>query len=217
MRDSQRSRVYAWERSIPGLHQWRGTMSLEESDALVRRVWRKERGRYGLAKHPVPTVRAGRGGGSGGYGNISLGRWARQPVVVLHELAHCLTLPKRQFFREGFGAERRRAEAGHGPRFVGVAIGLYCRHLGCDRDELLAAAEEHGVRVDTRSIGTTPRFGWARRAVRALERLRGRAANETELAVEMGVGYRTVRGALLVLARQRRISRCGRKIVLLSH
>lgn len=200
MRDSQRSRVYAFERSIPGLQARTGSMTLEAADDYAFSVWVKERGRYGFAKRTAPRVEAGRNGGTA-YGQhlITLGVWARQPAVVLHELAHCLT-PGDQ----------------HGPRFVGVAIGLYCRYLGLDRDELLAAAYEHGVKVNLRSIGATPRYGWHKRAVRALQRLGGRAENLVTLAMEMGVSYRVAQGALLTLLRTAAVKMRGKTIILVG-
>ncbi len=195
-RDSQRSKVYAWEQSLRDIHQARGTLDLAECAEYTKRVWRSERGRYGLAKRAIPEVRAGRGGGHAGpLGDyIELGRWARQPAVVLHEIAHCLAPGGRDH------------SLYHGPRFVGVLIGLFCRHLGADRDELLAAAAEHGVKVNLTAIGAVPSFGWHRRVFRALQAAGGRAT-EMDLAVALGVSYRVVQGALLTIFRQGRARR----------
>ena len=191
-RDYQRSRVYAWECGIPGINMFAGTMELDEVRAFVARVWRAERGRYGMGRkhdgalHRGPEILDGRGrrSASGGSRELRLPRWSRNPWVVLHETAHGLVA-------------RNERGGGHGPRFVGCLIGLAARHMGLDRDALVKSAQEADVDVDVRSIGATPRYGWHRRAVDALKFMGGRVSCETEAAVVMGCGYLTARGALL--------------------
>jgi len=65
--DTQRSRVYAWERSIHGGATWMAELPLPELEQYVRRVWRSERGRVGLAKVEAPKVEARRGRSAGAW------------------------------------------------------------------------------------------------------------------------------------------------------
>ena len=85
---------------------------------------------------------------------------------------------------------------GHGPRFVGILIGLLARHLGRDADTLLATAYEAGIKVDARSIGAVPVFPWHLRVEPLLP------CTAMEAAVELGVSYRVVRGAALQLIKR---------------
>lgn len=182
-RDSQRSAVYAWERaSFPRMEPMR---TVEEVEEYLRPIWRSERGRYGLAKRAIPNVHHGHWGQRSalayvGGNTISLPRWARTPVVILHELAHLLV-------------DGNRRGGAHGPRFVGVFIGLAARHLGLDAEALMASADERGVRYDVRSIGAVPRVRLADRLADVLP------ATPIEAAVALGVSYRQVHGAALRL------------------
>lgn len=199
-RDSQRSKVYAWERAI-GYFNDATEWPIEQCEAYARQVWRSERGRYGLARRPAPAILRGRGRSVAAYGGgwIRLARRGRRPMTILHELAHCLNPGGR-----------------HDARFAGIVTGLYCRHLGMDSEALLGAALEFGVKVNLTAIGKVPDYGWHRRAVDALERLGGKAANLIELAGEMGVSYRVAWGACLSLIRANAIRRRGKGIVLVA-
>ena len=116
-RDNQRSRVYAWERAAVR-HLAGRAFESSEFESLAECVdWaepirRKERGRVGLAKVRAPSIERPAWGQRSALAHpdhrITLPRWARSRWVILHELAHRLT---------------PRDEA-HGPRFVGVLIGL---------------------------------------------------------------------------------------------
>ena len=187
-RDSQRSAVYAWENAaIPrhAAYDRRVSKGLEDVEPFVRRVWLSERGRYGLAKHPVPEVKGGAGHARGNAYGLKLPPWARRsPAVILHEIAHGLDK------RSGYGAGR---SGWHGPRFVGILIGLLARHLGLDAEALMAQADERGVRYDVRSVGAVPRVRLADRLADVLP------ATPIEAAVALGVSYRQVHGAALRL------------------
>jgi hypothetical protein len=188
MRDTQRSKVYAWERRFMGSEMFFGTMkSIEEVEQFLKPIWRSERGRYGLANRPMPTLIAGRGA-RGSIGSITLGRWARNPWVILHETAHALT-PKR------YGGW-------HGPRFVGILIGLAARHLGHDAYELMALADEMGVKYHVRSIGAVPVKNLSDQIVTVIQK-QG-PLREMEIAAEVNENYRRVRGAALFLIRHGR-------------
>ncbi len=171
---------------------WIGTMqSLDEVTAFAAPIWRAERGRYGLAKKPMPRIEAGRGGRAFGSYLIRLGRKERNPYVVLHEMAHCLT----------------PHDEAHGPRFVGGLIGLLARHLGGDADTLLQAAYDAGVKVDTRSIGAVPEYPWAKRVEKHLP------GTDMQIAIALGVSFRIVRGAALQLIRQGKARWKGKTLV----
>jgi hypothetical protein len=184
MRDSQRSKVYAWERAQnPGRVIWTQTMTLEEVEAFIKPIWRGERGRYGKkAYQAAPSVVAQHGGNARAFGDykMTFGKNCRNAYVALHELAHCLN----------------RTRSGHDARFVGILIGLLARHPGRDADTLLATAYEAGVEVDTRSIGTVPVFPWHLRVEPLLP------CTAMEAAVELGVSYRVIHGSALQLIKR---------------
>lgn len=188
-RDNQRSRVYAWQRLVVRHedHYVGVFKTVEECAAFARPIWRAERGRYGRARVEMPLFERPHRGQRSALAHsdhrITLPRWARNPFVILHEMAHRLT----------------PADEAHGPRFVGVLIGLCARHLGLDRDYMIQAAYEAGVRVHERSIGKTPTYGWRRRVADAVKR--GGPMTDIEIALDLGVSYRVVRGAALGLIR----------------
>lgn len=202
MRDFQRSAVYAWERAAArrfGFEMYAEIMSLDEIEAFMKRVWPKERGRYGLARHRRPDLRRvhwGQRKALSHSGAISLPKWARNPWVILHEMAHELT----------------KGDA-HGPRFVGVLVGLASRWMGLDPDELLMHAEEHGVKVYRASVGAVPHRRLADKVARALP------GNAVEIAVYLNLNqgldlsYRQIRGAALKLIREGRARWRGRSLV----
>jgi hypothetical protein len=190
-RDSQRSAVYAWEaRAVRtnGMRMDEQVLgSVEDVEAFLKPIWRAERGRYGRARESLPEVHHGHWGQRSALAysyerRISLPRWARNPWVILHEAAHLL----------------ERSRQGHSARFVGILIGLAARHLGHDAVELMALADEMGVRYDVRSIGAVPAAAVAEKLVRLLP------CAPMDAAVALGLSYRQVHGAALRLVRARR-------------
>ena len=181
-RDNQRSRVYAWERKATKWFADRPLMkSLEEVEEWMRPIWRAERGRVGLAKYRVPELSRnlwGQRSASAGHDHVlKLPKWARNPWVVLHEMAHRLT-PN---------------DEPHGPRFVGVLIGLVARHDGRDANWLMELADEMGVHYHVRSIGCVP-------IIKTADRILARKdlpIHEVELAIEEGLHWKQIRGAVL--------------------
>ena len=191
-RDRQRSRLYEWEadaeeatrgeqRPYPDLS------SLLAVQEWLAPVWRAERGRYGLAHAPAPVVQRPHWGQRRALAHVPAGRislpiWARTPWAVLHELAHHLT----------------PYDEAHGARFAGVLVGLLARHTGRDAQTLLDMAAERGVRVDLRSVGSRPAP-----ELSPQERLLALwPATDMDLACELGVHWRQVRGMALGLVRQ---------------
>lgn len=188
-RDNQRSRVYAWEDKASGGRDGNAVWdTLEECEAFLKPIWRAERGRAGLAKRPMPTFSRNlwgqrRASASSSLNELKIPRWARSPWSVLHEAAHILT----------------PADEAHGPRFVGILIGLLARHDNRDANELMALADEMGVAYHVRSIGVVPTRGIAWRLEQALRQERPMA--EMDLACWLDVSYLQVRGAAMHLIR----------------
>lgn len=148
-RDSQRSRVYEAERAS-GIHlprhaermSWDEVLAYVkkvESSAFVKRKYRNARwpiqvfmGRSGgkatdyLVVHDPDGYRIGRSGQI-----ITLGVWARQPAVILHEIAHHYA---------GLGYA-------HNWRFCAVYLELVKHFMGKDaHDALRAQYKAHRVK-----------------------------------------------------------------------
>lgn len=198
-RDNQRSRCYAWERAaakhIDGRDFYSSEFNtLEECESFMRPIWRSERGRVGLAKHRAPELARnlwGQRRATAGPDNvIKLPRWARSRWVILHEMAHRLT----------------PADEAHGPRFVGVLIGLVCRHMDYDASRLMQLADEMGVAYHVRSIGSVPVHGPSWHVERAVAKHGPLTAMDIacHLTVIEGadVTLAQVRGAALTLIRK---------------
>lgn len=191
-RDKQRSRVYEWERHV--CKRLLGTSinmpdfeTLDECDEFARPIWRKERGRVGLARQHAPEIARPHWGQRSALAHadhrITLPRWARSRWVILHEMAHRLT---------------PRDEA-HGPRFVGVLMGLVARWMDLDATELMEIADEFGVSYYVRSIGVVPIHGPAWKVARALRE--NGPMTEMDIACWCDIPYKQVRGAALSLIR----------------
>ena len=195
-RDQQRSRVYAWEKAASSkltrmldgqvsVHRHHDSEfeSVAQCSDFLAPIWLAERGRYGRARVPMPKIERPSWGQRSALAHwdhrITLPKWARNRWVILHESAHRLT----------------PGDEAHGPRFVGVLIGLLARHGGYDANELMATADEAGVKYHVRSIGSVPVLSLSERLQRLLP------VQEMEAAFELDVSWRQVRGASLQLVR----------------
>lgn len=125
-RDSQRSRVYAFE----GAHIFRGTPASElleprEAVELITKVWR----RYGVGIPPQVNFLKGHGAGSASYYviNLKVLNGGLTKALVLHELAHSLS-------------HLRDPRIGHGPEFMGMFLDLLRLYTDCDVSEIKRAA-----------------------------------------------------------------------------
>jgi hypothetical protein len=125
-RDSQRSRVYRWEKTIePEGRQldllerrwasphaqasnlfWTPTLTFDECKLTISRVLKRE-------ANWIVSVEKGRGCAAYGRHTIRLSKWGYCLPVCLHEAAHVIVN-----LRFGWGA------ASHGPEFMGVFIFL---------------------------------------------------------------------------------------------
>ena len=143
-RDSQRGKVYKWERQF----QERGTfcaktfayrchneMSMDEIKALVAKV-----NRHFKMRPTRIDPGAGRRSAYSYGGKIALPKWARQPVVVLHEMAHEV---HRYLGRPG--------HAIHGREFVGIEMYLLVKFAGYDIKELIRTANEVNIEFDSQN------------------------------------------------------------------
>ncbi len=134
-RDSQRAKLYASEKGVP---RGRRFATFAECEAYVDRVVHSPWWRSRFPHVRAVEVKDGRGrrhaGGSALHRFVTLPRWARSELIVLHELAHVADHPHN---------------AGHGPEFVGIYLDLVREFLG-ERFErrLLRNCETNGVRFD---------------------------------------------------------------------
>jgi putative metallohydrolase (TIGR04338 family) len=198
LRDTQRSRVYEWERAVikeRGVGFYDAEFeTLEECEQFMNPIWRKERGRLGLARQRAPELSRNlwgqRSAWAGDNHVIKLPKWARSRWVILHEMAHRLT----------------SSDPGHGARFVGCLMGLVARHLEHDVNDLMRVADEHRVKYHVRTIGVVPVLGPSWHVERALREQPPMTAMDLACWLSLGCGLRItvtqVRGAALPLIRQ---------------
>lgn len=152
VRDSRRQKLYDAQREIPD-NSTNVLGSVEQTQAFVDKVlserWFKARWRMGGVE-----VGAGRGAAATswhGQRRITVGPKARNPLIVLHELAH-------QIIERATPDGRRMAA--HGPEFAYLNLWLYEKVCGRDKaNELRAAYVRHGVKYRTgASVIPQPRF-----------------------------------------------------------
>jgi len=146
LRDNQKSKVFRWERQFQeqhkiirrGRYDYTNTveneMTLKECKALADKVCKH----WKIREREVHDGRGCRSAYSmGGY--IKLPRWARQPVVVLHEMAH-------EIIYSTLGYHNR---ASHGREFLGTEMYLLVKFAGYDIKELVRTANEAGLDFDS--------------------------------------------------------------------
>lgn len=141
--DAQRQSCYRWEAYFhnetfaKGKHN--GFTSVENCTKYVRIILSKE----GITK--IPEIKyTKRGQSSCAWGDWKLKFLVRSddtiPVdTIIHELAHIIDSSR---------GRNRAAEAGHGPKFIGIYIDLLVRYTSMDRDYLERTARQHGLRID---------------------------------------------------------------------
>lgn len=228
-RDNQRSKVYAWERECIRRLAHSSIFdaefdTLQQCAEYAAPIWVKERGRVGRARVGAPRIeRPARGqrralayhgdgfkrDASGAVrrdgGRITLPRWARSRWVILHEVAHRLNTARHE---------------PHGARFVGILIGLVARWLDYDATQLMALADETGVKYYVRSIGVVPVRGPTWHVERVVRQHGPMTAMDLacHLSLAEGIDVRPVqvRGAALQLIKCGRARWLRRKLVLLD-
>jgi hypothetical protein len=137
-RDSQKSKVYAAERAAKIAEEpWTirrngNAMTIAECQALVDKMAASAfvQRHYDLAQYGARVI-PGRNGGWASGRTISLGVWARQPAIVMHEFAHVLVGDRPW----------------HGWKFCECFLTLVRHFMGADEAARLEAAfKAHGVK-----------------------------------------------------------------------
>lgn len=130
-RDNQRKRLYDAEDKIRTEKPW---ASMAECQEFVDRL---ESSRWFLARwRPLrPQLRDGRGyriaTAFSVLNVIQLPKWAREPIVILHEYAHLLTDRSAVGWSHGLdGHLGSECFAAHGPEFAGVFVVLVEHVMG---------------------------------------------------------------------------------------
>jgi putative metallohydrolase (TIGR04338 family) len=148
-RDNQRKRLYdAQAAALPDFYT-NVFGSVEQTQQWIDQVLaaRWFRSRWQLAQ--VPVLRGGKGARSH-HSSISLGTWARNPGVALHELAHQIIT------RCTPGG---RGMPSHGPQFAAVYLFLVAQVMGEDiARKLRASFVEHRVRHRAAGAVPEPRY-----------------------------------------------------------
>ncbi|MDP7119615.1 MAG: hypothetical protein QF395_04760, partial [Arenicellales bacterium] len=126
LRDFQRQKLYRFEEARLQKHPFNLDLTLPECTTLARKY------------NPRIKVKDGRGrrhaGASFGENLITLPRWARQTVIVLHEIAHTLVDDRKY--------------PHHGAEFVGVLFALLSQESISTIPELCEAANRSKLRYD---------------------------------------------------------------------
>jgi putative metallohydrolase (TIGR04338 family) len=133
-RDGQRSKVYKADDALKPFAV--PLKSVADVERFVLKVWASKRAQAAFPRAVgswrQPYVKDGRGtrSATGGEWHISIPRWARWSDVVLHELAHVITI------REHFSLR----VAGHGWQFCGVFLKLVLYIMGREAHDALKAS-----------------------------------------------------------------------------
>jgi putative metallohydrolase (TIGR04338 family) len=130
-RDSQRARLYRAEDEVSPGRRLPTVEALQAYvDGLAAADWFG--GRWGARSFEVRPGYGHRRATADGNGVLQMPRWSRTELVVLHEMAHCLTPV---------------SYAPHGPEYAGVFLALVRRGLTPAVAQALEDAfARHGVR-----------------------------------------------------------------------
>lgn len=136
-RDAQRSRLYRAEYPLWDVGQrWQTVPEVQAYvDRLDESAWFQRR--WGRRRIVVEDGR-GRRSAVGYTYEIGVPRLMRRELIVLHEIAHCLT---------------PRTYAPHGPEFAGVVLTLVRHKMGDEAGRQLAESyRAHKVRVNMKAV-----------------------------------------------------------------
>lgn len=134
-RDYQKSKVYAFDREAE--YEEYGSVfpqySYDECVAFVKRV-------LDDYNEPMVKVKDGRRTriARGGKDLVNLPRWSRNPVIMLHELAHVLTI-------RWLGDN----QIAHGPEYVGIYVTLLQKYTKLSEAWLYTEIGKRGITIDT--------------------------------------------------------------------
>lgn len=130
---NQSTLVYAWEQHTFPLVRNIGDLSLNECQTLVSSTW------FNLGfSYAAPPVCDGRGScdARAYLGRIHLPRWARNKLIVLHELAHCVT-----------GLFDEPDSYNHSGKFMQVYLRLLAQNRINKYTSLVQNARDYGLTV----------------------------------------------------------------------
>ena len=139
VRDSQRSKVYQWEKNnVPNLYDIEFTLH-DCKQLAYKAIWWWLRVPTGYVGTFMPIIKDGRGTrkAKGGRKQISLPPWSRTYGVVLHETAHCIIRRMGQHQEDG----------SHGPVFMRIYIELLTHFRKIDKSKLLKSAKADKIKV----------------------------------------------------------------------
>jgi putative metallohydrolase (TIGR04338 family) len=138
-RDTQRARLYRAEDELPPGRRLATVDALQAYvDDLAACAWFTAR--WGIRRFEVRPGHGHRRATADRSGVLQLPRWSRTELVVLHEVAHCLT---------------PESYAAHGPEYAGVFLSLIRRRLSPGTAQALEDAFiRHRVRW---SVALVPR------------------------------------------------------------
>jgi len=134
----QTERVYAWEiQTFP--QRDIGVLSLDECKALIHKIWK---GTLNL-KADVPPVSDGRGSSCARVYQdiIHLPRWSRNRLIVIHEVAHCVT---------SMINHERSVE--HDGLYMQIYLTLLSMEGDYKYDWLLKSAKAYGLKVSRTQV-----------------------------------------------------------------
>ena len=142
-RDSQRSRVYAWEDRVIAPRD-AGQIAFTAAQGMVDAIWAEMGLRHPPRVERLPAQARTR---IADANRLTLRLPASTPSwCLLHELAHAMTTT-----HDG-------CSEGHGPDFVGIYVQLLGRYLRLEQDWLLRTLADAGVqvRVEARPVFLDP-------------------------------------------------------------
>lgn len=204
-RDNQRSRHYAAEHFLYGtgktVTKSGSTFNLTKEssiaecqqylDVICDQYWFRQR--FNTRKI---YIESGRGGGKAfGSRRITLGTWARNEAIILHELAHCLA---------PYGNR-------HGAEFAGIFLFLVKNAFGADKaKELRASYKTHRVKYNNSAIPPINKNCLTHSQMNALAAKNRRAENKRakEMA-EKPLGQEEQEALIKFLTRAINSTQCG--------
>lgn len=138
IRDSQRNKVYTWERSVVSP---RDTIRipLDRIQGLVNYIWRAEGLEYPPVVEPLHTNDTA--GGRGCRTRVRFPEHGTYTWIVIHELAHAMN-------SSIFSEEDAEINDIHGPNFVGIYVNLINKYLKIDLMLLLGSIKAHKIKIN---------------------------------------------------------------------
>lgn len=134
IRDAQKSKVYKWEFTIRKLESnLNEELTLPQAQELVDKAWQRY---YPTEQSPKVVIRNGHGNSfyKRGKHTITLRpEWGVIPTVILHEVAHAITIQTHRF-----------TVAMHGAEFMGFMLELWKWYSGTS---FIGEAKSHRLRV----------------------------------------------------------------------